>query len=124
MKADNFDIRRDRDVDFGTQKGRRNRHTCEEITMRRILFSIAVIVGLSALVAQSVQSQSEPTKQASSAGASGQDEAKARPRTDRSADEAAIRANIARFVKAYNAGEAKAVAALFTSDGEAWDKEG
>src|SRR5437868_12789372 len=101
MKADNFDIRRDRDVDFGTQKGRRNRHTCEEITMRRILFSIAVIVGLSALVAQSVQSQSEPTKQAPSAGASGQDEAKAGARTDRAADWQTHRATTDRAVEAY-----------------------
>ena len=92
--------------------------------MRRIVFSIGVIAGLSAVVAQSVQSQSEPTKQASPAGRSAQDESKARPRIDRSADEAAIRANIAQFVKAYNAGDAKAVAALFTPDGEAWDKEG
>jgi uncharacterized protein (TIGR02246 family) len=92
--------------------------------MRRIFFSIAVIVGLSAVVAQSVQSQPEPTKQASSAGRSAPDESKARSRVDRSADEAAIRANIAQFVKAYNAGDAKAVAALFTPDGEAWDKEG
>jgi uncharacterized protein (TIGR02246 family) len=91
--------------------------------MRRILFSIGVIAGLSALVAQSVQSQSEPKAK---------DEGKARQRgtdlssspPDRSADEAAIRANIAQFVKAYNAGDVKAVAALFTPDGEAWDKEG
>jgi uncharacterized protein (TIGR02246 family) len=43
---------------------------------------------------------------------------------DRSADEAAIQANIANFVKAYNAGDAKPVAALFTPDGHAVDKEG
>jgi uncharacterized protein (TIGR02246 family) len=92
--------------------------------MRGIWFSIAVIVGLSAVVAQSVQSQSQPTKQVSPARQSGQDESKARPGTDHSADEAAIRANIAQFVKAYNAGDAKAVAALFTPDGKAVDKEG
>ena len=86
--------------------------------MRRILFSMGVIVGLSALVAQSVQSQSQPSKQASPAGQS------ARSAADRSADEAAIRANIAQFVKAYNAGDAKAVAALFTPDGQAVDKDG
>jgi uncharacterized protein (TIGR02246 family) len=90
--------------------------------MRRHLISIGVIVGLSAGIAQYVQSQSEPPKQASSAGPSGQ--GKARPGADRSADEAAIRANIAQFVKAYNAGDAKAVAALFTPDGQAVDKDG
>jgi uncharacterized protein (TIGR02246 family) len=92
--------------------------------MRRILFSIGMIVGLSAVIAQSVQSRSEPSKQASPSGGSRQNEAKARPGADRSADEAAIRANIAQFVKAYNAGDAKAIAALFTPDGEAWDKDG
>ena len=89
--------------------------------MRRILFSIAVIVGLSALIAQSVQSQSKPPNQAADSAA--QDD-KARPAADRSADETAIRANIEKFVQAYNAGDAKAIAALFTPDGEAWDKDG
>jgi uncharacterized protein (TIGR02246 family) len=89
-------------------------------TMRCILVSIGVIVGLSAVVAQSVPSQSQPAKQASAA----QVESKARPTADRSADEAAIRANITQFVKAYNAGDAKAVAALFTLDGQIVDKDG
>src|SRR6516164_5198002 len=92
--------------------------------MRRILLSIAVIVGLSAGVAHYVRSQSQPTKQAPPASRSGPDEAKARPGADRSADETAIRANIAQFVKAYNAGDSKAVAALFTPDGQTIDKEG
>jgi uncharacterized protein (TIGR02246 family) len=51
------------------------------------------------------------------------DDDKAKP-ADHSADEAAIRANIEKFVKAYNAGDAKAVAALFTPDGEVHDKAG
>jgi uncharacterized protein (TIGR02246 family) len=92
--------------------------------MRRILLSIGVIVGLSVVIAQSVQSQSKPKKEASPADTPAQDKGKARPATDHSADEAAIRANIAQFVKAYNAGDAKAIAALFTPDGEAWDKDG
>jgi uncharacterized protein (TIGR02246 family) len=82
--------------------------------MRRIVVSMGVIAGLSAVVAQSVQSQ---TKQASPT-------VRSVTGADRSADEAAIRANIAQFVKAYNAGDAKAVAALFTPDGQAVDKEG
>jgi uncharacterized protein (TIGR02246 family) len=89
--------------------------------MRRILFSIAVIVGLLAVIAHSVHSQSKPANQAADPAAQ---EEKARPAADRSADEAAIRANIDQFVKAYNAGDAKAIAALFTPDGEAWDKDG
>jgi uncharacterized protein (TIGR02246 family) len=88
--------------------------------MRHILFASAVIVGLSAVIATSVQSQTGP-KQTSPAV---QNEGKAGPAPDRSADEAAIRANIAAFVKAYNAGDAKGLAALFAPDGEAWDKDG
>src|SRR5262249_2134894 len=43
---------------------------------------------------------------------------------DRSADEKAIRANIEAFAKAYNAGDAKAIAALFIPDGQIESKEG
>jgi uncharacterized protein (TIGR02246 family) len=92
--------------------------------MRSILFFIGVTIGVSAMVLQSVQSQSRPTAQKSATGQSRQKAGKAPAPADHSADEAAIRANIARFVKAYNAGDAKGLAALFTPDGEAWDKEG
>jgi uncharacterized protein (TIGR02246 family) len=79
--------------------------------MRRVLISIAVIGGLAALVAQTVRSQPEAAKQAA-------------PAADHSADEDAIRANVAAFEKAYNAHDAKAVAALFTTDGQVEDKDG
>jgi uncharacterized protein (TIGR02246 family) len=92
--------------------------------MRRILLSIGVTVCLSTVVLQFLPSQSQPTKQSSPTGPSRQNDGEARPAADRSADEAAIRANIAQFVKAYNAGDAKAVAALFTPDGQIEDKEG
>ena len=100
--------------------------------MRCILFSIGVIVGLSAIVAHAVQSQSEPRKDSVQADRSGQKEGKARApegekvrvRRDRSADEATIRDNVDRFEDAYNAGDAKAVAALFIPDGKIVDKDG
>jgi uncharacterized protein (TIGR02246 family) len=92
--------------------------------MRRILFSMGVIVGLSAVIAQSVQSQSETKKQASLTVPSAPDESKATPTADHSLDETAIRANIERFAKAYNAGDAKGVAALFIPDGKIVDKGG
>jgi uncharacterized protein (TIGR02246 family) len=79
--------------------------------MRRILISLGVIGCLATLIAQTVRSQSGPTKPAA-------------PASDRSADETAIRANIAAFEKAYNAHDAKAVAALFTPDGQIEDKDG
>ncbi|HEY1376307.1 MAG TPA: SgcJ/EcaC family oxidoreductase [Gemmataceae bacterium] len=92
--------------------------------MRRILISVGVIGGLSVLVAQAVRSQSAPTKPAQPAGGSGQGDNRAAPGADHAADEATIRANIDRFVKAYNAGDAKAIAALFTPDGQIEDKDG
>src|SRR5438045_9641455 len=74
------------------------------------------------VIAQSVPSRSEPKKETADLSARKDD--KAQPKSARSADEAAIRANIEQFVKAYNAGDAKAIAALFTPDGEVHDKAG
>ena len=92
--------------------------------MRRFLVLIAVTVGLYAIV-QSGHSQSQTTKQDSTAASPKQAAVKAKPAASPTAeDEQEIRANIEKFVKAYNAGDAKGVAALFTPDGEAWDKEG
>jgi uncharacterized protein (TIGR02246 family) len=88
------------------------------------MFFVVVIVGLTAMVAGFVYSQSRPAKQAPPAQRSGENEDIARPKAERSADEEAIRGNIALFVKAYNAGDAKAIAALFTPDGMIVDKEG
>jgi uncharacterized protein (TIGR02246 family) len=89
-----------------------------------MLISIGVIVGLSAVIAQTVLSQSKPSNQAPPAGSKAPDESKARAAAARSADETAIRANVDKFVKAYNAGDAKAVAALFTPDGVIVGKDG
>src|SRR6476620_11784578 len=82
--------------------------------MRRALFLIGVFVCLSVIVAK-IQSQPESAKQAPVVG---------QPAADRSADEAAIRANIEQFVTAYHAHDAKEVAALFTPDGQIEDKDG
>jgi uncharacterized protein (TIGR02246 family) len=92
--------------------------------MRSIWLSIAAAAGLSAAVWQAVGGQSQPKPQTPPKAPSRPDDAKAPTAPDRSADEAAIRANIERFVKAYNAGDAKAVAALFTPDGQIEDKDG
>jgi len=88
--------------------------------MRRNLILTAAIVALCALVAGFVQSQSQPEKGPPKSALDG-DKAKA---PEYSADETAIRSNIAHFVKAYNAGDAQAVAALFTAEGLAIDKDG
>jgi uncharacterized protein (TIGR02246 family) len=92
--------------------------------MRCKLLSTGLIIAVAIVIAQSVQSQSESKKEVPPATSSARDDDKAKPASDHSADEAAIRANIDRFVKAYNAGDAKAVAALFTPDGEVHDKAG
>ncbi len=89
--------------------------------MRRTLLPVGLIVALAALVAEHVQSRPQPPPQAAP---TEQEQAKADPAADRSADEAAIRANIAQWVKAYNAGDAKRVASLFTPDGQTVDKDG
>jgi uncharacterized protein (TIGR02246 family) len=93
--------------------------------MRRILLAIAVTVGLSTGVLQFVRSQTQATKQPSQEEkAPRPDDAKPQLRPDRSADEATIRDNIDAFVKAYNAHDAKAIAALFAADGQIEDKDG
>jgi uncharacterized protein (TIGR02246 family) len=92
--------------------------------MRRILVSIGATVALCTVVLQSVQSQSQPTTQSSPSGQSRQSDGQSSPAADRSADEAAIRDNVEKFVKAYNAHDPKAVAALFAADGQIEDKDG
>jgi uncharacterized protein (TIGR02246 family) len=88
--------------------------------MRRIFFCIGAAVALSALVLQSVRSQT----QTASIGAAQPTDGKDRAGADRSADEAAIRANVDKFVRAYNSHDAKAIAALFTADAQIEDKDG
>src|SRR5262245_45027688 len=92
--------------------------------MRRNLFAIGAMIALLAVVLLSLKSQSEPPKRDAPGEHAAQKEGKAAPKADHSADETAIRANIEKFAKAYNAHDAKAVAELFTADGEIEDKEG
>jgi uncharacterized protein (TIGR02246 family) len=82
------------------------------------------VVGLLAVaIPAAVQSQSKSAKKDPPAEVVPA-KAEKKPNGDRAADEAAIRANIAAFIKAYNAGDAKAIAALFTPDGQVEDKDG
>jgi uncharacterized protein (TIGR02246 family) len=92
--------------------------------MRRKVLFVGVIVGLSVVVAGFVHSQSQRAKEAPPAGQSGENDGQGRAKKDHAQDEAVIRGNIALFVKAYNAADAKAIAALFTPDGMTVDKEG
>ncbi len=92
--------------------------------MQRFLISIGLLAILAMVISPSVQSQSESKKQTPSANEQSGQKDKKQQGTDRSADETAIRANVAAFVKAYNDKDAKAVAALFTPDAQVVDKEG
>jgi uncharacterized protein (TIGR02246 family) len=92
--------------------------------MRCFLLSVGLLGGVLVGVSPSVQSQSDSKKQPVPAERLAREKTGDQPAADRSADEAAIRANVAAFVKAYNAGDAKAVAALFVEDGQIVDKEG
>jgi uncharacterized protein (TIGR02246 family) len=76
------------------------------------------------VVSPTVQSQSDSKKQAAPADQQGKEKGGKQPAAARSDDETAIRANVAAFVKAYSARDAKAIAALFTTDGQIVDKDG
>ncbi|HMF13457.1 MAG TPA: SgcJ/EcaC family oxidoreductase, partial [Gemmataceae bacterium] len=92
--------------------------------MRGFLLSIALLAGMVIVVSPTVQSHSDSKKQATPADEQKQEKGAKKRAADRSADEAAIRANVTAFVKAYNAKDAKAIAAMFTPDGLIVDKEG
>jgi uncharacterized protein (TIGR02246 family) len=74
--------------------------------VRHLICSIAFIAGFVAGGVHSAQGQSQPRASATKSG------------PDRSADEAAINTNIQQFQDAYNAGDAAALAALFTPTGQ------
>jgi uncharacterized protein (TIGR02246 family) len=92
--------------------------------MRCILAFFAGFVALLATDLPFIQSQSNSSNKAISQNPSEKPKEAAASATDHAADEKAIRANVAQFVKAFNAGDAKAVAALFTPDGQIEDKDG
>ncbi len=92
--------------------------------MRRTLVAGGLIVALLAVMTQYVPSRSEPPREGPKESRSVKEERPARVAPERSPDETAIRANIERFVKAYNEGDAKRVAALFAPEGQAIDKDG
>jgi uncharacterized protein (TIGR02246 family) len=98
----------------------RNHSGFRRQTMRLILLWIALLAGLLAFMSELVYSRPEPN----AAPQRGEEKKLAHGKPNRAADEAAIRANVKEFVRAYNVGEAKAVAALFTPDGLIIDKEG
>jgi uncharacterized protein (TIGR02246 family) len=82
------------------------------------------MIGLSVAILPSLQSQAQPARQSLAMDQSRPGDPKTRPEKEHAEDEAAIRANVAQFVKAYNAGDAKAIASLFTPDGKAVDDDG
>jgi uncharacterized protein (TIGR02246 family) len=91
--------------------------------MRRTWILVGLFVGLPALIFPPVQGRPAPKKQAPKDTRKGKEQAGAKLAEDRTADEAAIRANVATFVRAYNVGDAKVVAVLFTPDALIVDKD-
>jgi uncharacterized protein (TIGR02246 family) len=89
-----------------------------------ILLAIGLIAGVSAMALRPGDKEKVPIKDPPPIEGSGEKPSKAEPGPDHKTDETAIRANIAKFVTAYNAQDAKAVAALFTADGQIIDKDG
>jgi uncharacterized protein (TIGR02246 family) len=92
--------------------------------MQRSLFLAGLMAVLAAAVYQTVPGRSEPRKQTEPAAKQGPEKTGARSAVDHSGDEAAIRANVAAFVRAYNAHDPKGIAALFTPNGQIVDEEG
>jgi uncharacterized protein (TIGR02246 family) len=84
---------------------------------------LAVLVGcVAVVVSPSLQTQPDSKKTAPTAVQS--EDQKKGVDTDRSDDEKAIRASVDAFVKAYNAHDAKAIAALFTENAQVVDQDG
>jgi uncharacterized protein (TIGR02246 family) len=92
--------------------------------MRTSLLSLGLLTAILLLASASVQSRSDSANPPVLAKNQDQEKVAGAPVADRSTDEAAIRANVAAFVKAYNARDSKAVAALFTADGQIEGKDG
>jgi uncharacterized protein (TIGR02246 family) len=92
--------------------------------MKRFVFLFGSAAVLAFVGSRSLQSRSEPAAQDKPAATRAQEKTDAKQPVDHAADEAAIRANVAAFTKAYNAHDAKAIAALFTPNGQVVDEEG
>jgi uncharacterized protein (TIGR02246 family) len=91
--------------------------------MRNFLILIGLIAGMVIVISPAVQSQSESKKRAAAEHGDRQEKS-GQPAPERSADEKAIRETAEVFEKAYNAKDAKAIAALFVHDGQIEDKDG
>src|SRR5262245_57145784 len=106
--------------------------------MRVTLVLVVLAIGALMLAGQPVASQSEAKKQAKQAAGQKKVQAESQqkgaapavkktavaPPVDRSADEQAVRASVDAFVKAYNSGNAKALAELFAPDGQILTEDG
>jgi uncharacterized protein (TIGR02246 family) len=91
----------------------------------RYCFCLAGLIAcLLFLVSPVLRSQSQPQEQNKPATEKKQEKAASSSPADHSADEEAIRANIAAFVKAYNDHDPKAIADLFTPNGQIVDEQG
>ncbi|HEX4142188.1 MAG TPA: SgcJ/EcaC family oxidoreductase [Pirellulales bacterium] len=81
------------------------------------------VAGLLLAEPRAVPPSAKQPAQAAAKGA-GTSPAARRDEDDRTARDAAVRDVVARLIKAYNGGDASAIASLFTADGEMIDEEG
>src|SRR5262245_63478806 len=96
----------------------------------RVVGPLAIAAGLGAILAPArtrpqvgAEAQPQPEQPSANRATTGRDAADA-SRLGQSADEPAIRAVDEAFVRGYNQGDSKALAALFTEDAEAVEAEG
>jgi uncharacterized protein (TIGR02246 family) len=93
-----------------------------QLTLRQIAFAFAALVVATCVSADDKKPQKEaplPTSPGSPGAA-----AEAKPPVQSNPNESAIRATADAFIKAFNAGDAKAVAALWTPNGTVADDDG
>jgi uncharacterized protein (TIGR02246 family) len=88
--------------------------------MRQALYSLLILVVAAAMAVTTVAQTAAPSARTTTAKADG----KTAPDRAREADVKAIRATADTFAKAYNAHDSKAIAALFSPDGEIVDESG
>lgn len=91
--------------------------------MHRIFLAVGLLLTIALAAGRHGLAQAEPKQQEAGVRTNAISTSIAPP-ADRTADDAAIRGNIAAFVKAYNAGEAKAISELFAPDAQIITEDG
>ncbi len=96
--------------------------------MKRLCLFVAIMISVTMAATRIVPAQGDPDQETTQPQKPVEENPKAEPAeqeaAEMSADEKAIHENVVAFVKAYNAGDAKAIAALFAPEGQVITEEG